>query len=352
VPRSPTSGGSSRRDTTQRMTECRTVVVATHWHDRSSELAFVTRALAGAASRWGQVSILSQGPPGHRVPDGAFDVLGIGPDDELGWPTGLSPDCTVVVDELTPAVTALLHTVAPRVVRYLSGAAGTGHEPGWQKLLAVNPVGTAGPAAAAGTAASAARATVSTMPAVAVYVPVNPLAERQRHHGFGFVGYQLVLSDRPTRLEEPPPEVAWITAALPDVEVVLVEEAVASVWKGRSLRGRVSVDTRMDLWRLLAHAQTCVDLAPGPLLARECVEALRFGTPIIVPSASGAAAAHVARGGGATFSDPDELLAAATRLRDQDEHSAASSTGRAYADATHGDPEAFLAAVSSMLASG
>ncbi len=143
---------------------------------------------------------------------------------------------------------------------------------------------------------------------------MNRLAEQHRHHGFGFTGYLLVLSDRTGAHEGPPPAAAWLSSAFNDADVVVVEDAVASGWKGRALRGKVSVDTRMDLWRLLAHANVCIDLAPGSHIARECIEALRFGTPIIVPQDSGPGALHAAGAGGATFRDESELLAAVDHL--------------------------------------
>ena len=60
-----------------------------------------------------------------------------------------------------------------------------------------------------------------------------------------------------------------MSAAFHDAYVIVVENAVAAAWKGRVLRGTTSVDTRMDLWRLIAHANVCVDLDPGPQIARE-----------------------------------------------------------------------------------
>ena len=149
------------------------------------------------------------------------------------------------------------------------------------------------------------------------------------------------------RGSEPPPAAAWLSSAFHDAEIVVIEDAVASAWKGRALRGKVTVDTRMDLWRLLAHANVCVDLAPGAHIARECVEALRFGTPIVVPADSGPAAVH-ARAGGATFSDE---TACSRRLPS----SSASASGRplrraqAYADARYGDPTALVGRLEALL---
>ena len=116
-------------------------------------------------------------------------------------------------------------------------------------------------------------------------MPINPLAATHRHNGLGFTGYLLVLSDRvgSPEVSPPTPMAAWLTARFPDKEVVVVEDAAAAVWRGRVLRGIVDVYTRTDLWRLVAHARVTVDLSPGPIIARECVESLRFGTPIVVP---------------------------------------------------------------------
>ena len=175
-----------------------------------------------------------------------------------------------------------------------------------------------------------------------VHVPVNRLAERHRHHGFGFTDYLLVLSDRTGDHRVPPPAAAWLSAAFNDADVVVVEDAVASAWKGRALRGKVYVDTRMDLWRLLAHANVCIDLAPGPHVARECIEAMRFGTPIIVPDDPGPGTAHARASGGATFHDESELLEGVAAFRSEPHRAEAATLARQYADAHYGDPAALV----------
>jgi hypothetical protein len=91
-----------------------------------------------------------------------------------------------------------------------------------------------------------------------------------------------------------------------------------------------------------------VDLAPGPILARECIESLRFGTPIIVPSGS-VARAHADAGGGMTFSDYPELLSCVEHLCDDTVRTASSSRGRHYADIRYGDQNAFVTSVSRAL---
>jgi len=175
------------------------------------------------------------------------------------------------------------------------------------------------------------------------------LAEADRHHGFGFTDYVLVLSDRAGVQEEPPAAAAWISGAFFDSDVVVVENASASAWKGRALRGTVSVDARMDLWRLMAHARVCIDLGPGPFVARECVEALRFGTPIVVPDHSGVAARHAAEGRGSVFGDAGELVAAVSDLSNTANRTAAAAAGRHYGESRYGDPGAFVARLDEML---
>jgi len=316
-----------------RMTERGTVVVSCHWRDRRSELSYATRLIAGAASRCGPVSVLVPGTTGPSEPDGVFDLEGLGEAGDLRWPVEISGDHTVVVDDLTPEVAALLSRVEPRAVFYLTAGSSDGHPPSWQRLHLVDTE------------------SGSAQPSVNVHIPVNPLAELHRHHGFGFTGYQLVLSDRLGcgNEEGAPPAVAWLSSAFHDAHVLVVEDAVASAWRGRALRGRVTVDTRMDLWRLLAHANVCIDLGPDPYIARECIEALRFGTPIIVPEHSGPAVVHAREGGGSTFGDPGDLLAAATEMRNEQKRSAASDAGRRYADQRFGDAGALVTRLRALL---
>jgi hypothetical protein len=302
------------------------VVVASHWRERDCELAFATRSLAGAASRLGTVTVLVPGDPELVEADGLFDLRGVGEPGSLRWPDGVPTDTTIIVDELTADVADLLAVTGGAPVFFLSASHGPPAAT-WRLLRLVggeDPVG--------------------------VHVPVNQLAAEHRHHGFGFTDYVLVLSDRTGDHDEtPPPAAAWVSAAFTGADVVVVEDAVAWAWKGRALRGKVSVDTRMDLWRLLAHANVCIDLAPGSSIARECIEALRFGTPIIVPGWAEAASVHAQESGGSIFGDPDDLLMAVGRMRDEADRSRVSETGRHYSESRFGDPAALVARVRALL---
>jgi len=310
------------------MSDRRTVVVSSGWGEPHSELGFVARAIAGAATRLGAVSVLVPGRSLGTSPDGAFDVQGLGPP-PFDLPGGLSGHCIAIVDNLTQDVASLLEKASVRDVLYV----GADHQPqraGWRHLRLAGPVGSG---------------------VLQLYVPVNRLAQRHRHNGFGFTGYELVLSRPGSSGDAPPAEAAWITAAFRDRDVIVVEEGIASAWKGRALRGRVLVDTRMDLWRLVAHANACIDLSPGRHFARECVESMRFGTPIVVPQGSGAAHTHARSAGGWTFADPYELLAAVAQLHDGGVRPAASTRAQQYADANHGSPQLLVESLETMIMS-
>jgi hypothetical protein len=309
------------------------------WLGEETELSFVTRSIAGAASRLGEVTVLVPAGVGSGNADGAFDVLGIGKGagaswparDDVKWPVDPSRFHTIVADRVDESLRALLGPMAVSSVN------------------TVHPFGDSG-AGSPGTLKFAPRPGAESVPSIGLLVPVNPLAAAHRHNGLGFTGYILVLSDRSTTASTEPPTdaVAWITAAFNRASVVVVENADATVWQGRVRRGVVSVDTRTDLWRLLAHARVTIDLSPGEIFGRECIESLRFATPVIVPAHS-AAAAHAAAGGGLTFSDMPGLLHCVEQISDDIVRSSLSADGRQYAERQYGDPRRFVDSVARAL---
>jgi hypothetical protein len=315
-----------------------TLFLSRSWKTSESEVSFVTRSVAGAASRTTRVAVVVPAPAGTTEADGAFDLLGAGigpngswpPAARATWPADLPDDATIVVDELEDSTRSLLAAHAPEcVVRTISSA---GHEPTPSSLRF-----TGGPE-------------VDDSEVIGLHVPINPLAATHRHNGLGFTGYLLVLSDRAAAPDVVPPTAmaAWLTARFPHLEVVVIEDATAAVWRARVLRGVVSVFTRTDLWRLLAHARVTIDLAPGRIVARECIESLRFGTPIIVPRDS-VARAHADAGGGMSYTDSGELLSCVSRLADEGTREAMSKRGWHYADARYGDQQAFVESVARVL---
>ena len=102
------------------MSEGGIVLIGQHWLERQNELTYVARSVAGAASRWADVCVLAPLPLGHIEPDGAFDVLGMGVDEEYHWPDTLSPSRLVIVDDLTPKIRELLSGIDARRVFYLA----------------------------------------------------------------------------------------------------------------------------------------------------------------------------------------------------------------------------------------
>jgi hypothetical protein len=342
----------------------RITVLSGSW-GRRDERAFVVRGIAGAASRTTEVDVLVPGPPGPARPDGLFDVVPLGVPgagcvwpavDDAVWPAGDAPD-VVLLDRADDDAVELVERFAPRatilavedgdpvpaaVDRLLSVAAPP-EKPSVERPSATPP-GTGDPA--------------TPVHPVGLHVPVHPLAAQRRHNGLGFTGYVLVLSDREPAIADrdvPTPLAAWLVAALPRQDVVVVEDGVASAWRSRSLRGRIVIDTRTDLWRLVAHALVAVDLGPGRLLARECVESLRYGTPIVVPTAT-TAAELAARGGGLSYGDAAELVACVDAVGDRELRNTLGSRGRQFADDWYGDADLFVkrirGAVAAALESG
>jgi hypothetical protein len=102
--------------------------------------------------------------------------------------------------------------------------------------------------------------------------------------------------------------------------------------------------TRVNLWRLMAHAKFTIDLRPPGPFGREALESMLFSSPPIVPEDS-AAHAHVeAANGGLWYRTPGEVLDLASTLIDDDALlSRFRSDGLRYSVAHHEDMAAFVA---------
>lgn len=322
----------------------RMTVLSSTWGGRD-ERAFVVRSIAGAASRVADVGVLVPGPVGPAQADGLFDLVPVGPPtaggtwptiDNAAWPAALTPD-VVLLDRADSGAVALAERFAPLAT-----------------ALAVDdvvPVPAAIDQVLSVAASPATDRQLAAAQSIGLHVPVHPLAAQRRHNGLGFTGYVLVLSDRGPSGEDhdtPPPLAAWLIAAQPRHDVVIVEDGVASAWRSRSLHGRIVIDTRTDLWRLVAHALVTVDLGPGQLLARECVESLRYGVPVIVPAAT-AAAGLAAQGGGLWYRDAAELVACVDAVNDRKLRDTLGDQGRRFADDWYGDADRFVQRVGGVL---
>jgi hypothetical protein len=92
----------------------------------------------------------------------------------------------------------------------------------------------------------------------------------------------------------------------------------------------------------MAWARVTVDLRPGRLFARRCVDSLLYGTPIVVPADS-RAREHAQRGrGGLWFENPAELAWCVESLLEPPTHDTISAQGLSYAEEEYGSTDRFV----------
>lgn len=326
----------------------------------SCEELFVLRSWLGALSRNTRVDIVTLESPRAPHPDGLFDLYAIGPATSDGhWPVSLDMD-SLLSNKATCALMRSDDLEAQRLWErlepngtLLAWSTGAPLEIGANATLTVTPgqrdsimrrhrdwdLDSSYPALSS-----------NNVVATGLYIPINALAAKQRHNGLGFTDYLLVLTDRTgvIRWDEPPSIASWIAARFPSEHLVVVEAGEASVWHERSLRGRIGVDTRADLWRLIAHARATIDLGPDPHVARECVESMRFGVPVVVPRST-VAAEHVTGGGGMTYDSIAGLFECIEALLDPNFRAELADQAREIADKQFGSPARFVEAVRSIL---
>jgi len=333
----------------------RVAVLSRSWARPACEQATAVRSLAAALSRDAVVDVLSAEPTGARHADGAFERIGIGiPAEGTDWPdprTGSIPALgrydAVLVDDGDTYAFALARARLPAAEILVAGGR---RSPTWQgSRVTILDVGYHD-AGASGVPTEVHGA--DRVLAVGLYLRVHPYAAEHHHHELqGATGYLLVLSGRGSSDATPAlpdGQVRWLLARFPRARVVVVEDAVATVWRARAPVNRFGVHTRMDLWRLLAHARATVDLCPGRLFARECVESLRYGVPVVVPRGT-TADALVEAGGGIGFSTTATLLDAVAALLEPGAGQRAGRQGRWAVDRWYGDPAAFISRAASAL---
>lgn len=321
----------------------RVLLFSSSWDKPETERSFVMRSLAGATSRRRAVDVVTPGPMRTPRPDGFFDVHQIGPASpgdhswplpgDARWPAVPLPTLVLAHADDAGAMALAREFAADAPVVALAGPADP--VPEADALITVTP-------ARRDSLADANPEMAARVYDTGLHVPVNPFVTNRPHSGVGFVDYLLVLTDRAGTAggggSDPTPWVAWLAARFPRQHTMVIEDGVATVWQWRSRRGAIAVETRTDLWRLFAHARTVIDLRPGTLVARECVEALRVGTPVIAPAGS-IGAEHGAAGGGIGFTTVDQLLQAVASLEDKAVRDELGHQGRIMADKRYGHPD-------------
>jgi hypothetical protein len=322
--------------------EPRIAVLSPSWVEAPhSEIAEAVRSIAGALSRLAPVDVFVPGD-GASFADGAFDVTPIG-----AARASRARYEAVVVEagrrgELVRSAGSL---AAGAPVLAVGGARFT-----VDGVLDVGPDGADG-GSGAGTGFDGGAGTAPAVHHVGLYARVHPDARSRRHYGLGGIAdYLLVLGDRPGVPATPTPSdrTRWLLARFARQHVVVVEGGVARAWRSRSCVAQFDVHTRMDLWILMAQSKGVVDLLPGDVYARECVEALRLGVPIVVPGGS-AADRLASAAGGMRFTSTAELLSCAEALDDPATRTALASFGREAADRWYGDPHAVVARLAGAL---
>jgi hypothetical protein len=175
----------------------------------------------------------------------------------------------------------------------------------------------------------------------------NSSSKSEPNPWVGDTGYVLVRTDAPTDdADAPQADLArLLRLRFPDRPVGICHPDAFSVWHGGRLSTGWPIGRSSDLARLMAWAVMTVDLRPGVLFARECVESLLFGTPIVVPEA-GRAVEHARRGrGGLWFDGAAELVRCVEALLDPVTRAALSEQGKAYAQEEFASTERFVAGV-------
>jgi hypothetical protein len=155
--------------------------------------------------------------------------------------------------------------------------------------------------------------------------------------------YILVLTDSDSNEEHEETDLSrLLRLSFPDRPVGIAHKDGFFAWhEGRLNRGW-PIERSSDLARLVAWARVTVDLHPGRLFARRCVESLLYGTPIVVSSDT-RAREHAQRGrGGLWFDNPAELTWCVESLLDDAAHDSFSAQGRAYAEDEYGSTDRFI----------
>ena len=376
-------------------------LVTTHWGDGNEEAVATTRLLAGALARHARVEVVHlNGPPvGHGEPHGAgagTPPAG-GPVADSIFPvhpvhlTGARPLVAGVVQAaLAEAGAATAPAAARGVLRRLEGHAPAlgrllreigpvavllaGHrqpldpgdlggrgEPGAPRVVALPCTASPALLAASPLAELLERADVvaylhpGERDALAALghdrlVPLElalPLNRRAVEHPlFGirfFAPYVLLLRSFPAgggRFRRSlTHELAIRTLRISAAEVD------GDRWRVSDAEGTLPLPvtpTRINLWRLMAHAEMTIDLRPPGPLGREALESMLLGTPVVVPEGSAAMAHARAAGGGLWYRDHGELLDAARALLDPALRARLGAQGAAYAAAHHGRIDDFV----------
>jgi len=172
----------------------------------------------------------------------------------------------------------------------------------------------------------------------------NPSALSEPNPWVGDTDYILVLTGTSADdTEELDSELSrLVRLRFPDRPVGISHTDAFCAWHEGRVNSGWPIERSSDLARLFAFARVTVDLRPGRLFARRCVESLLYGTPVVVPRDS-RAREHAQRGrGGLWFENPAELTWCIESLLESPTHDAFRVQGRSYAEEEYGSTDAFI----------
>jgi hypothetical protein len=202
--------------------------------------------------------------------------------------------------------------------------------------------------------ASAALLGVDRVRFVGLPLAVNPSvgAEPEPHAG-GDRDYLLVILGKPFW---PQGSTAWadlLRMRFPARRVAVSASDALVVYKPDSVvHESPGMKGASDLMRLMAWAYLTVDMRPGSLFARQSLQSLMYGTPIVVPEGSRAQEHAETGSGGLWFDGPGELVWCIEAMLDPEVHAALGSQGGRYAHDRYGSTDSFVDRVGLVLSGG
>ena len=371
-------------------------IVTRFWGETQNEAAAATRLLAGALARHADVAVVQLDEAGratyadsvfevHRVPvrganrrrSALLRAALAGRVDPSGLPAaaaallrryeGRAPDVLGTLDAIAPDAVVLAGVHQPWDVATL-GVPGDGRRPRVVTIPFLNagrplPAEVArlvAPADLVGTVHPGERAPlVSLAPERAPdIVPVDLAIGVNRHAtadplvGVAAYGeYVLVVRRFPAG---GPRLVRAVRAEMlpPILHGLSVAEVDGETWRICNAHNTAVLPvnpSHVNFARLVARARATIDVRPPGPVGAIAIESMLLGVPVVVPGDSAAQAHVAAASGGLWYRDVGELFDAVRVLVSSPIGATLARQGRAYAQAKHGDNDAFVARTATLV---
>jgi hypothetical protein len=327
------------------------VIVTDHWESKS-EPGWITRQVAGALACEAEVHVVTEdASPGGTATDSVFTVHPWGRASSHhsrdGTIAGLRPERIVVVGRRWDDITDL---TARADVDFGVTSTVLALAAEWDDAHPTTIAPILGRARSVMVVTEGGRAEISStgLPSSRVHrvgapMAANPSARSEPDPRVDRTSYLLVHTGVDEGAARPENELGQLLRIrFPDQMVAVLHTDAFCVWQGGRVKRSEPVRRSSDMARLMAWAHLTVDLQPGRLFARRCIESLLYGTPIVVPHGS-RAREHAERGrGGLWFTDPTGLVWCVEALLDSATRNSLGAQGRTYAEAEYGSTDQFI----------